>query len=171
MMLPRSLFIPLTLALAGCATVQPAPVAQQHHGFTAEQASVLRANGFVEKGDDWEFGLADRLLFATDESDLIPGQRDRLKHLAGTLAKVGLAGARVEGHTDVTGTAAYNEALSLRRAQSVADALTEGGMDHERLKVRGLGKADPVQSNATAAGRRENRRVVIIVSPPDAPAE
>lgn len=155
------------LLTAACATVPAAP----HHGFTAAQEAVLRANGFVQNRNDWEFGMASRTLFPSDESGLIPEQREALKHTAGALTGVDIKGARVEGHTDITGAAGYNDALSLRRAQSVADALVEGGMDRDLLTVRGLGKTNPVQSNATSAGRRENRRVVIIVSAPVAPAE
>jgi OOP family OmpA-OmpF porin len=165
-MMRKWFLLSVALALSACATV---PVAAPHHGFTAEQEGVLRANGFTQNGDDWEFGLADRMLFATNESKLVPAQEVALGHTAHALAKVGILGARVEGHTDITGTAAYNEALSVRRAQSVADALAGGGMIPRLLVVSGLGKANPVQSNATVAGRRENRRVVIIVSAPAQP--
>lgn len=149
--------------LAACRTVPPP--AQPHTGFTAEQQAVLRSIGFQPKGDQWEFGIADRFLFATDESRLMAAQKDSLAHTATALVNVGIVSARVEGHTDNTGTAKHNEKLSLERASAVADALAQGGMRRDRLIVRGLGFRFPVESNATAEGRRENRRVVIIVAP------
>jgi outer membrane protein OmpA-like peptidoglycan-associated protein len=150
-------------ALASCQTVQP----QRRTGFTPQQIAVLRQQGFEQVGDDWQLGLADRLLFAVDESTLIPAQQAVIGHISSALAAVGIGGARVEGHTDSTGTASYNEALSLRRAQAVADALVRGGMRRPAMRVVGMGARAPVESNRSAAGRRENRRVVIIVSPSD----
>lgn len=152
----------LSLALAGCQTVP------DRSGFTPRQVATLQQNGFEPVGDGWQFGMADRLLFASDESVLIPAQHGVIGAMARTLVAVDITGARVEGHTDSTGTAAYNEALSLKRAQAVADALGSGGMAPGALRVLGMGARLPVDSNRSADGRRENRRVVIIVSPADA---
>lgn len=160
----RYLLLPALALIAGCQTVQPAPT----RGFSPAQQATLQENGFKPSGDNWEFGLADRLLFASDSANLLDDQRVALSHTAAALAKVDIHGARVEGHTDRTGSATYNEALSLKRATAVADALRAGGLDGDRLVVRGLGARYPVMSNITAAGRTENRRVVIIVSPDDA---
>jgi OOP family OmpA-OmpF porin len=165
MTVPRAKLALSALAfLAACSTVPPPP-APVHKGFTSEQQAVLRANGFEDKGDHWEFGLADRFLFATNESRLIDTQKDALAHTASALAKVEIVGARVEGHTDKTGSAAFNEALSTRRAQAVSAALAQGGMHADRLIAKGLGARFPIESNKTSVGRRENRRVVIIVAP------
>ncbi|WP_336959207.1 OmpA family protein [Sphingobium aquiterrae] len=132
-------------------------------GLSHRQVATLRANGFVQTERGWEFDVGSRVLFATDESSLVPDQRERLKTMAHTLHAVEIDAARVEGHTDVTGSDGYNEALSLRRARAVADALIEGGMAQNGVVPTGLGARDPVESNATAQGRHENRRVVIIV--------
>ncbi|WP_416464631.1 OmpA family protein [Sphingomonas sp. VDB2] len=157
------LFLSLLL-LAACQTVQPPRTA----AFTPQQVAALQQQGFEPSGDDWQFGMADRLLFATEESTLIPDQKMAIGRLSAVLAGVGIRGARVEGHTDSTGSASYNDALSLRRAQAVADALVGGGMARPAMRVAGMGARIPVQSNRSASGRRENRRVVIIVSPADA---
>lgn len=159
----RFLLLPALALVAGCQTAQPAPT----RGFSPAQQAALQENGFKPAGDNWEFGLADRLLFASDSSDLVEDQRAALSRTAAALAKVDIHGARVEGHTDRTGSVTYNEALSLKRATAVAGALRAGGLDGDRLVVRGLGARYPVMSNITAAGRTENRRVVIIVSPDD----
>jgi outer membrane protein OmpA-like peptidoglycan-associated protein len=69
----------------------------------------------------------------------------------------------VAGHTDSVGSDAYNQKLSERRAQSVVDYLISKGVDPKRLKAVGYGKTKPVASNATDAGRAENRRVELQV--------
>jgi OOP family OmpA-OmpF porin len=72
-------------------------------------------------------------------------------------------GAKVllEGHTDHTGTDAYNMDLSKRRADSVKKYLVDNfNADAARISTVGYGKSKPVASNATAAGRQKNRRVV-----------
>lgn len=161
----RRIFLIASLGLlTACQTVQP----QRPAGFTPQQVAALQQQGFEQAGDDWQFGMADRLLFASDESTLIPDQRLAIGRISGALAGVGIHGARVEGHTDSTGAASYNESLSLRRAQAVADALIGGGMAKPAMRVVGMGARAPVESNKSATGRRENRRVVIIVSPADA---
>ncbi len=65
----------------------------------------------------------------------------------------------VEGHTDSIGTDAYNQRLSERRAEAVADYLAAGGIARSRMSARGYGESRPVASNATEDGRAQNRRV------------
>lgn len=161
-MRPILALLSATLVLTGCQTVP------DRGGFTPRQQATLRQNGFEPVGDGWQFGMADRLLFATDESVLIPAQHVVIGRMAQALVAVDIRGARVEGHTDSTGSASYNDALSLKRAQAVADALHSGGMAQGALRVVGMGARIPVDSNRSADGRRENRRVVVIVSPTDA---
>jgi outer membrane protein OmpA-like peptidoglycan-associated protein len=69
----------------------------------------------------------------------------------------------VAGHTDSIGSDAYNQKLSERRAQAVVDYLVSKGVDPKRLKAVGYGKSKPIASNATEAGRAENRRVELQV--------
>lgn len=68
----------------------------------------------------------------------------------------------VEGHTDSTGSDAYNSQLSQRRARSVAEYLASKGVSASRLKTIGKGESDPIASNDTREGRAQNRRVVVI---------
>ena len=70
---------------------------------------------------------------------------------------------RIEGHTDNVGSAKLNEALSLRRAESVAHQLSLAGMKPASIERRGLGFDKPIADNATAEGRAQNRRVVVTV--------
>ncbi|WP_255326514.1 OmpA family protein [Sphingobium sp. EM0848] len=163
----RNFFLLLSFVLlAACQTVQ----GQRHGAFTPQQVAALKQQGFEQAGDNWQFGMADRLLFATDESILIPDQKVIIGRISSVLVKVGIRGGRVEGHTDSSGTADYNDALSIRRAQAVADALIQGGMVPAAIRVVGMGARVPIESNRSVSGRRENRRVVIIVSPADAEA-
>lgn len=75
--------------------------------------------------------------------------------------------ARVElvGHSDGSGDATANTALSLARAQAVRDALLADGLDPTRVAAKGLGPVQPVADNATAEGRAQNRRVEVILTP------
>lgn len=70
---------------------------------------------------------------------------------------------QVNGYTDNTGSAAINNPLSLRRATAVADFLKLKGVAANRIIVNGYGSANPIASNATAAGREQNRRVEIVL--------
>jgi outer membrane protein OmpA-like peptidoglycan-associated protein len=69
----------------------------------------------------------------------------------------------VEGHTDSTGSDAYNQALSQRRADAVLNYLVRKGVPANRLTARGFGKSSPVASNDTREGRALNRRVELEV--------
>ena len=69
----------------------------------------------------------------------------------------------VSGHTDTTGTDAINNPLSLNRASSVASYLESQGISTSRITSRGYGSKQPVASNATLAGRAQNRRVEIAI--------
>ena len=73
---------------------------------------------------------------------------------------------RIEGHTDTTGARDYNEALSLRRAQAVAQVLVAAGFASANVAPKGYGAARPIADNASTTGRAENRRVAIVVLPP-----
>lgn len=148
------------LLIAACQSV-PAP-----SGFSRAQVQALRDNGFVPVAGGWEFGMADRLLFATDESRVIPDQAARIARIAVALRSVGITHLRVEGHTDSTGSRTYNEGLSIRRSNAVADVLAGGGLPRDGIVTAGLGEQDPIESNRTVTGRAENRRVVILVPAP-----
>lgn len=104
------------------------------------------------------------LLFGTDQSNLTPDGMRNAQKLAEILKQNPMRNVLVEGFTDSTGAAAYNEELSSRRAASVRDALLQMGIAANRVSVRGFGEAYPVADNDNAAGRQLNRRVEIILS-------
>jgi outer membrane protein OmpA-like peptidoglycan-associated protein len=160
---PRSiqaLFVVAVAALlAACQSVPP------QTGFTPAQIALLQSEGFVETGLGWELSMPERLLFLSNESSVPSEQQQRIGGIATRLVSVGIRTARVEGHTDSTGTAAYNLTLSQARAQAVAEPLQAAGMTFTADQVVGRGEAVPMSSNDTAEGRQDNRRVVVIVTP------
>ncbi len=155
------LFLIATFAalLAACQSAPPPS------GFSAAQIALLQSEGFVETGLGWELSMPERLLFPSNESSLPADQQKRITDIATKLVSVGIATARVEGHTDSTGTSAYNLTLSQARAEAVAAPMQAGGMRFTADQVVGRGETLPLSSNTTAEGRQDNRRVVVIVSP------
>ena len=104
------------------------------------------------------------VLFNTGSSDLGPDARERLAKVSGiVLAYPGLH-LEVEGHTDNVGGDDYNQQLSERRAESVRDYLVQQGIPATTIGARGFGKTTPIASNDTVEGRRQNRRVELVLS-------
>jgi OOP family OmpA-OmpF porin len=101
--------------------------------------------------------------FATNAATLTEGSRPVLDAVAEDLKIHPLVQVELQGHTDSRGADAYNLDLSQRRADSVRDYLVSRGVPGTRLTARGYGETDPIADNATAAGRAENRRVVMKV--------
>jgi len=109
--------------------------------------------------------LRNDVLFDVDSSELRPESRDTLRALAGNLSRYNDNVVDVEGHTDSTGTAEYNQRLSERRAASVADYLIDQGVQSGNITVYGYGEMRPRASNDNAEGRQLNRRVEIRIRP------
>jgi outer membrane protein W/outer membrane protein OmpA-like peptidoglycan-associated protein len=103
-----------------------------------------------------------QLLFDFDSAELRPESLTELERVVKFMGDVPFAMALVEGHTDSVGTEAYNQGLSDRRAKAVFDYLSSRGVDPARLKSIGYGELKPIADNATAEGRQQNRRVMLI---------
>ena len=104
------------------------------------------------------------VLFDTNKAQLKPGATRSLQKLATFLKQYPDRKAQVEGYTDSTGSADYNQELSDRRAHAVRASLLDMGVSSDRITTHGYGKESPVASNDTPAGRQMNRRVEIILS-------
>ncbi len=104
------------------------------------------------------------VLFDTGQATLKPGADLELNRLAAFLSSRPETKVIIEGHTDSRGSDAYNEELSERRAQAVANALASRGVSADQYRTVGRGKGYPVATNDTQAGRQQNRRVEIIFS-------
>lgn len=116
-------------------------------------------------GDNITLNMPGNVTFATDSSDLRPEFFDVLGSVSKVLKEFDKTVVEVAGHTDSTGTDAYNQGLSERRAGSVAQYLTSQGIDRRRLITIGLGESMPVADNSLASGRQANRRVEITMVP------
>lgn len=104
------------------------------------------------------------VLFDFNKYTLKPEAREKMARVAGILEAYPGLKIRLEGHTDSIGTDEYNQKLSEMRADTVRGYLMDQGVQAGSLSAVGLGKADPVASNDTGAGRQKNRRVDMVVS-------
>jgi outer membrane protein OmpA-like peptidoglycan-associated protein len=103
------------------------------------------------------------ILFDFDRADLRPQARANLQELARNLQRHERTEVLILGHTDSVGSAAYNQGLSERRAQSAANYVVSLGIPAHRISTRGMGEVDPIASNETAEGRQLNRRVEVVI--------
>ena len=119
----------------------------------------------VNHGSYLSVTMPESTLFAVDSTAVgAQGQND-LYTIARNLQQYPDSNIQVIGHTDSTGSAAYNQDLSERRARSVAGILTAGGVASSRVTTAGRGASQPVASNDTVAGRAQIRRVQILIIP------
>lgn len=159
----------LVLALLAACQTPPAPAAAPPPaatGLSQEQQDVLRSLGFTEDDAGWTLITPGRLLFATDSDALRPELHAKVDAVARSLHQVGIDRFRVEGHTDNQGAAAYNDALSLRRANAVAQVMIDAGIPAAQVVAVGYGFSRPLKKNDSDAARSENRRVAIVVPVP-----
>jgi outer membrane protein OmpA-like peptidoglycan-associated protein len=119
----------------------------------------------TRNGDNITLNMPGNITFAVDSSDINAGFYEILNSVALVLNEFEKTLVEVAGHTDSTGDAAYNQALSERRASSVATYLRAQNVMAERLMTVGAGENYPVASNDTSAGRQLNRRVEITIVP------
>jgi outer membrane protein OmpA-like peptidoglycan-associated protein len=103
------------------------------------------------------------ILFDINSSSLKPAAKENVEKLAKILAKYPDTDVLIEGHTDNTGADKYNQDLSEKRAQSVANDVKTQGIKGSRITTVGYGEAQPIESNETIEGRTQNRRVDIAI--------
>lgn len=101
--------------------------------------------------------------FEFDSATLTDSVSERLDNFVNFLNEYPQAQVEITGYTDSSGPAAYNQKLSERRAQAVADYLIAAGIDADRFTVKGMGEENPVADNSTHEGREKNRRVEVVV--------
>ena len=102
--------------------------------------------------------------FDFDKSVLKPEGRAKLDDLVSKIRDVNLEVIIAVGHTDEVGADAYNQKLSVRRADAVKAYLASKGVEKNRIYTEGKGKKQPVADNKTAEGRAKNRRVEILLT-------
>ena len=139
--------------------------------FLDRQAAELKndfSNGAIDvvnTGNELIVRMPQDILFATDSANVGAGLQGDLRVLAANLNRYPASTVEVQGHTDNTGSAAYNQDLSERRAQSVASILAANGVNPGRLRSVGYGETQPIASNNDPSGRAQNRRVQIVIRP------
>ena len=119
----------------------------------------------IRDGDNLVLRMPSGITFSTDSAAVQPQFRPTLDEVSSVLAQYPKTYIDVYGHTDSDGADAYNQTLSERRAQSVADYLTSHGVQSARIATRGFGETQPIASNATPEGKASNRRVEIKIAP------
>lgn len=119
----------------------------------------------VDNGQAILVNLPDGVTFDVGSATLKPAFRDTLNNVADSLVKYPNSIIDVYGHTDSTGSDAFNQSLSERRAQTVANYLISRGVSQARIRWQGFGETMPVADNGTDAGRSRNRRVEIKIIP------
>ena len=137
-----------------------AATAQQQLATAQQQLADLKAKQ-TDRGMIVTLG---DVLFDTGQATLKPGADLQINRLATYLSNNPRTRVLIEGHTDSRGSDAYNEGLSERRARAVATALETRGIAADQIQTAGRGKAFPVATNDTPAGRQQNRRVEIVFS-------
>lgn len=133
----------------------------------AELRAELQGTGVSvsRDGDNITLNMPGSVTFATDSSDLSPAFFDVLNSVTKVLNEYDQTVVEVAGHTDSSGSDAYNQGLSERRANSVAQYLRSQKINSQRLITVGMGESMPVADNATSSGKQANRRVEITMVP------
>jgi outer membrane protein OmpA-like peptidoglycan-associated protein len=116
-------------------------------------------------GEELVVTMPEGILFDIDSAAIRASLQSDLRALARNLQQYPDTTIDVIGHTDNTGSAAYNQDLSARRAQAVAGVLLEAGVRPARIRSFGRGENEPVATNLTPEGRQQNRRVEVVIRP------
>ena len=119
----------------------------------------------TKRGNTIILNMPSNITFDTDQSAVKPQFYDTLNSVGLVLKEFDRTLVNVYGHTDSDGSSGYNQQLSQNRAVSVARYLSGQGVDRRRFYVVGYGEEQPIASNASAAGKAENRRVEIEIEP------
>ena len=136
---------------------------QQEEAFREE----LSGSGIdvIREGDNIRLVMPSNITFATNQSYISAGFHSTLNDIAVVLIKFDKTLLSIEGHTDNTGSASYNQTLSTKRAQSVKNYLVNKNIMDSRLKVTGYGESMPLTDNSTDKNRSLNRRVEVQIIP------
>ncbi|MEJ2105443.1 MAG: OmpA family protein [Ignavibacteriaceae bacterium] len=127
------------------------------------QAELTKLAAVKEEERGLVITLSGSVLFASNESTLLPAAVDRLNKVADALLVTKQKHLIIEGFTDSQGSSEYNLVLSKKRADTVRSYLISRGYPGDLINTRGIGEERPVSDNNSAEGRANNRRVEIVV--------
>lgn len=119
--------------------------------------------GATQSDTEVTIRLPGSILFDFDSAAIRPDAERTLTEIVEVIADFPGRPVSIEGHTDAIASESYNQTLSEQRAKAVADWLAAHGVERNRLTVVGHGETEPVADNTTAEGRRQNRRVEIVI--------
>jgi outer membrane protein OmpA-like peptidoglycan-associated protein len=119
----------------------------------------------VRNGNDITLKMPGNITFNTDSAELQSNFYKVLSSVTLVLKQYDKTIVEIAGHTDNTGSSTYNQALSERRANSVAQYLESQGVDSQRVMAVGAGEGHPITPNSTPEGRQANRRVELTLEP------
>jgi outer membrane protein OmpA-like peptidoglycan-associated protein len=155
------------LIAAGVGALAGGAVGQYMDRQEAKLRSELQGTGVsvTRNGDTITLNMPGNITFKTDSADLNASFYNVLNSVSLVLKEYNKTILEVAGHTDNTGSDQYNQALSERRAQSVAQYLESHGVNAQRVMTVGAGETHPIASNDTAEGRQANRRVELSLEP------
>jgi outer membrane protein OmpA-like peptidoglycan-associated protein len=130
----------------------------------AKELEVEIPGAIVERvGEGIQVTFASGLLFDFDSDAIRPAAAENLRNLAASLARYADTELLIVGHTDATGSDAYNEGLSSRRASAALRYLSGQGVVSGRMHASGRGEWEPLATNETEAGRQANRRIEVAI--------
>lgn len=132
---------------------------------SAKYDEITDTNIGVRGNDNYGiYDIGENILFDEGKSTIRPDAEKNLKQLSASIQKRFAGGdVRIYGYTDAIGSAGYNKQLAEQRAQAVSNWLSaNGGLSADHLSLNAVGEAKPVATNATEAGRQQNRRVEIV---------
>jgi outer membrane protein OmpA-like peptidoglycan-associated protein len=152
---------------AGVGLLAGAAVGQYMDNQERELRAELAGTGanVYRQGDSLVVNFPSNVTFAVDSARIQPGFYRTLDDVSATLNRYPQSYLDVVGHTDSTGSEAYNQALSERRAGSVSNYFRSRGVVPARIASYGMGQTQPVASNADSYGRQQNRRVELRITP------
>lgn len=120
------------------------------------------------QGDTIRLQAPENITFDTGRADVKPQFQPVLTRVSQSIQQYPDTVVQIEGHTDSTGAASFNQTLSENRAESVRSYMTQRGVDANRLVAVGYGASRPVADNGTPQGRAQNRRVEVLIVPAQA---
>lgn len=141
---------------------------QQQRDIEKELEQELQSQAIELKrleDDTLQLNLRSDASFDVNSAQINPGFENSLVKIAAILGKYDRTVIHIVGHTDNTGSDAYNQTLSERRATTVAQYLGQQRISYERLRAQGRGERQPRATNASERGRRNNRRVELYLKP------
>ena len=153
-----------TLAFASCSKTKK--LAKQHDDLKDTYETLKKEMSEAKvtmEGESVKVVLPEAVLFKINSADLNPDYMPILKKMSTVINKYKKTSILITGFTDATGTDAYNNDLSKKRAQSAEQVLLNNNVKQDRLHTWGFGSKNPIADNKTEEGRKQNRRVEYVI--------